>query len=129
MTSFFVLTLVLVAFVKEAQLTKAEACNPNKTRVCLLAYTMSMALSSSCCDVVRQYRISCYYQYKKDPKFKSYLQSPATESIFWLRFSHNLNFNSSFECSSSNLPSPKLLLENFFALWSSFFLYFSLVIV
>lgn len=70
--SLLFLVLVLVAFVKEVQLTKVATCDPNESRVCLLAYTISMA-PSSCCDVVKQHR-SCYCQYKNNPKFQSYLQ-------------------------------------------------------
>ena len=79
-TSFFVLVLLLAVFVKEAQLANAAACNPNEMRVCLWAYTMSTAPSSSCCDMLRKHR-SCYCEYKKNPRFQSYLQSPAAKRI------------------------------------------------
>ena len=79
-TRFFFLVLLLAVFVKEAQLANAATCDPNEMRVCMWAYTTSTAPSSSCCDMVRKHR-SCYCQYKKNPTFQSYLQSPTTKKI------------------------------------------------
>uniref|UniRef100_A0A9I9EIW4 Uncharacterized protein n=1 Tax=Cucumis melo TaxID=3656 RepID=A0A9I9EIW4_CUCME len=59
-TKFFFLALVLVAFVKQAQLTKAEAtCDPNKTRMIYeifinyITEILSLRLEITVCTLVR----------------------------------------------------------------------------
>src|ERR1051325_1474782 len=80
MTGFFFLAVVLMGVVREVQLADAATCDPNEMQVCFWAYTMSAMPSLACCNRVRQHR-SCYCQYKNNPKFQSYLQSPATKKI------------------------------------------------
>lgn len=78
--SLCLLVVVIVVVVNKTQLAEAVKCDPKELRPCLLAFTMSVEPSSTCCNKVKEHR-PCYCGYKKNPKIQPYLKYDATKNI------------------------------------------------